>query len=126
MDGTQVLLGKRSGSHGRDTWSFPGGHLEFGESPLTCAARELLEETGLTADHWEVGPYTNDIFEQEGKHYVTLFVLTQYSGGTPEVREPDRCQEWRWFQWNNLPAPLFLPIQNLLKQGFHIESLKEN
>ena len=115
--GTRVLLGKRIGNHGGGCWSFPGGHLEFMESPISCARRELLEETGLTAEHYSPGPYTNDFFNDTGRHYVTLFFLAHYSSGEPQVMEPLKCAEWRWFERSELPSPLFLPIRNLLASG---------
>jgi len=31
-----------------EKWSFPKGHVNEGEAPLTCALREIEEETGLT------------------------------------------------------------------------------
>ncbi len=34
-------------------WELPAGKLDSGELPLTTAQRELEEEAGLTARHWE-------------------------------------------------------------------------
>jgi 8-oxo-dGTP diphosphatase len=47
----KLLLGKRKGSHGAGEYAAPGGHLEHLKSFQSCAAREVLEETGM-----EIGP----------------------------------------------------------------------
>lgn len=117
-DGHSVLLGKRKSGHGSGAWSFPGGHLEFGEEVDACAKRETLEETGALISIVSHGPFTNDVFHGERRHYVTLFVVADYVSGTIDAREPGKCDQWKWFGWENLPQPLFLPIQNLLKTGF--------
>jgi 8-oxo-dGTP diphosphatase len=116
--GTKVLLGLRKNAHGRGSWSFPGGHLEFGEQVDVCADREVREETGARISVIRSGPFTNDIFAEERRHYVTLFIIADYVSGEIEAREPDKCAGWEWFEWNGLPRPLFLPIENLLKTGF--------
>lgn len=115
----RVLLGRRLGvTHGAGTWQFPGGHLEAFEDVGRCAAREVAEETGLAIRDPRRGPYTNDIFEADRRHYVTLYVVADAPTGTPDVREPTKCGEWRWFDWDDLPEPLFLPIVNLRRLGF--------
>ncbi|MDA0120026.1 nucleotide triphosphate diphosphatase NUDT15 [Vibrio sp. T11.5] len=113
----RVLLGERIGSHGAHTWATPGGHLELGESIEECAKRETLEETGLSVDSFTKLGFTNDVFEKEGKHYVTLFVVASCSSGEPEVMEPDKCKQWQWFELDQLPEPLFLPLTNLMKES---------
>ncbi|MGD8543480.1 MAG: NUDIX hydrolase [Desulfobacteraceae bacterium] len=116
--GGRVLLGKRRNAHGAGSWQFPGGHLEFGETIAACARREVREETGLQLGPVQLGPYTNDVFTAEGRHYVTLFAIALAPQGEPEVLEPGKCVCWQWFEWSRLPDPLFLPIRNLLAQGF--------
>lgn len=114
----QVLLGQRIGSHGAGTWALPGGHLEFGESIEACAAREVLEETGLQVHDIRHAAYTNDLFEAEGLHYVTLFVQARCDVGEPQVLEPGKCRGWAWYAWGALPQPLFAPLASMQGGGF--------
>ena len=113
-----VLLGHRRGAHGAGTWSPPGGHLEQGESVEDCARRECLEESGVSLGALRQGPYTNDVFAADGRHYVTLWVVAGHGAGEPVVREPEKCDRWEWFSWSALPSPLFLPLENLRAKGF--------
>ena len=114
----KVLLGKRKGAHGSGSWAFPGGHLEFNESIEDCAKREVFEETGMSIKNLRFATITNDLFHQSNKHYVTLFVVCDHEDGNPQVKEPDKCEKWDWFYWNEFPKPIFLSLKNLLQQGF--------
>ena len=109
----KVLFGKRLNSHGQGTWAFPGGHLEFGETIADCARREVAEETGMQITNIRKGPYVEDFFLAENKHYITLIMIADWQAGEPLVLEPAKCEEWRWFKWNELPSPLFRTFENL-------------
>lgn len=122
----KILLGRRLGSHGEGDWSAPGGHLEFGETPQQCAAREVLEETGLILGATTLGPFTNDVFYSEQKHYVTLFVLAHAASGTPQRCEPEKCAGWQWFDPADLPQPLFAPLRSLLAQEGSLTALAKD
>ncbi len=115
----QFLMGRRRGSHGDGNWSIPGGHLEFGESFEQTAKREMMEETGLTIKNICFGAITNDYFENEDKHYVTIWMISDWDTGTEYITEPDKFVEINWYSFDNLPSPLFLPwrrssLHNLL------------
>ena len=52
--GNTWLVGQYRYVHDSYEWEIPEGGADPGESPLECAQRELLEETGITAAEWEL------------------------------------------------------------------------
>ncbi len=46
-------------------------------------------------------------------------MITNWKSGELEVKEPEKCEGWEWIEWDKLPKPLFLPIENLIKEGFN-------
>lgn len=117
--GDQFLFGKRRGSHGEGTWSIPGGHLEKYESPEECAKREAFEETGLCIENARLLTVTNDVFRNDQKHYITLFMITESFTGVPVSIEPDKFTDLQWLGWSDVPENIFLPLENLKKNGIN-------
>jgi 8-oxo-dGTP pyrophosphatase MutT (NUDIX family) len=53
-EGFTWLVGQYRYTHHRYEWEIPEGGCPEGESLLECAQRELIEETGLVAEHYEM------------------------------------------------------------------------
>ncbi len=117
----KVLLGKRKGSHGAGEYAFPGGHLEFGESYLDCARREVREETGIEIKNIKFLHLSN-IKKYGGKHYAHIGLVADWKRGIPIVLEPEKCEIWGWYELGNLPKPLF----EACKQSFLAYKTKQN
>ena len=110
----RVLLLRRQRSHGAGSWCTPGGHLDFGETPEACAIRETEEETGILVARAEFFAITNDIFAEDGKHYITIWMRAESSEGEPAIRDPAEVAAVAWFEPGAMPEPLFLSLSNLL------------
>ena len=118
----RVLLVKRGVEPSLGLWAIPGGTLELGETLQECAAREILEETGVTI---KVGAcvYVFDFFEHDdsGKikfHFVIVDFAGEYLSGEP--KGADDAEEARWLTPHELSK---LPVASntlaaLKKIGF--------
>ncbi|MFA4846241.1 MAG: NUDIX domain-containing protein [Patescibacteria group bacterium] len=117
----KVLLGKRhddpekasSALHGEGHWTMPGGKLDFGDTFLGGAVREMKEETGLDLVNPRVFCVNNE--RVADAHFVTVGVVDESVVGEPQVMEPDEITEWRWFPLDQLPTPLFAPSAKILR-----------
>lgn len=52
------------------------------------------------------------------KHYIDISFLGEVMEGNPEVKEPDKIESWKWYDLNNLPSPIFKPVEIVLKTYF--------
>ncbi|OIK28367.1 NUDIX domain-containing protein [Streptomyces malaysiense] len=105
----RILLGLRhpDAAFAGNTWHFLAGHCER-EAAVSCLVREAQEEAGLLIDPADVelvhvvhvlGPST-------GRPRIQLVFRARSWSGSPEVLEPDRCAEWRWWAPGALPHEL--------------------
>ena len=105
----RILLVKRGVEPSRGLWAIPGGTLNLGETLQQCAAREILEETGITI---KVGNcvYVFDFLERDdsGKikfHFVVVDFAGQYLSGEP--KGADDAEDARWLkpeEFSSLPV----------------------
>lgn len=113
-----ILIGKRLNEIGYGMYALPGGHIEFGESFIETAIREVKEETNLDIENVELIKIINCINKKNNYHYVVP-VLKGYSKDDTLLKnmEPNKCEKWEWYNWNNksiLPSPLFYPVEQII------------
>jgi 8-oxo-dGTP diphosphatase len=100
----KVLLIRRGVAPNKDLWAIPGGGLELGETLQEGAAREILEETGVTIRTKEP-IYTFDFIERDDDnrihfHYVIVDFAADYISG--EAVGADDVKEARWLSNEDL------------------------
>ncbi len=123
FQGDDVLLIRRLQEPNRGLWTFPGGAVELGETTRQCAAREVLEETGLEAEILEVVEVVDAIFRDErdavAYHYGIVDFLARPVAGT--LRPASDALEARWVPVNQASAlPLAPPSDRVLRRAWNL------
>lgn len=123
----RVLLQKRTDNH---CWGYPGGSTELDERVEDATARELFEETGLTANHLELF----GVFSGKELHYVypngdevsnvdIVFLCRDYSGSLR--LDAEESEDLCFFEAGQLPVnlspPIVLPLRTWEKKKLSME-----
>lgn len=102
--GDQVLLLRRFNTGYADgQYSVPAGHLDGGETVFAAARREAEEETGVRIQAEDIA-YSCVMHRRDSEERVDFFVHVHTWQGEPVNTEPEKCDELRWVDINQLPA----------------------
>ena len=91
-DGKVLLIQRAKPPAG--LWSLPGGHVEFGETALAAARRELLEESGVTADLTEFVGFYEIIRENPVLHYAIACYCGRWTSGEASAASDALAAKW--------------------------------
>ena len=81
-----ILLKQYRYGAGRVLWEVPAGTISPGETPLQCAKREIVEETGFKASRWKklASCYTSPGYNTEVIHCFTASQLCESQASLEE------------------------------------------
>lgn len=103
-DKGQCLLGKRKNGYKAGWYGLPGGRFAHNEPLLDAAHREVLEETDLDLDELS---YLGVVREsQEENDFIHFVFLAEVGTAKPKLAEPEKCEGWEWFHFDQLPEKL--------------------
>ena len=104
-DNNEILLVKRSENSRTEpnTWSRPGGEVNFGETVEQAVEREVEEETGIKVKVLRFLEITQIIDKENNKHWIALGFLAKHIEGEPKNLEPEKHDDIKWFPLNQLP-----------------------
>lgn len=106
----RILLSPRPKTPQQNSWQCPGGFMHFNETPQTAARRILQQKLGVSLALENTALHSNNIFKAEQQHTFTLYL----SASCPASLI--KSEKWQWFALEQLPQPLFLPLQILFSQ----------
>ena len=107
-DGKLLMLHrvKKENDVNKDKWIGVGGHVEEGESPEDCIAREIREETGYIADDLGFRGIVTFTY-RDVTEFMYLFTVPEFHDPCNEVIDmdnPPECDEGElcWVTWDEI------------------------
>lgn len=119
-DAGQVLLIRRRKAPRKGEWSLPGGKVEFGESLVEAALREVKEETNLEVEILGLIDIVESIRDASAGSPDNHFVLVDFGARVVSgvARAGSDAADARWFPYEELQTmPVWSEMQRIIAQS---------
>jgi ADP-ribose pyrophosphatase YjhB (NUDIX family) len=97
----------------RGLWTLPAGFVDAGEDPAEAAARECLEETGLTVRVTRVLDVVPGREHERGADFIIVYHAEVVEGILNPADDADAAE---WFTRDQFPALAFRATQIILSR----------
>lgn len=125
IDENKILLARRFNTGYRDgEYSVPAGHLDGNETVIAAGIREAKEEVGVVINAGDLA-FSSVMHRVEGDERVDFFVLVQKWSGEIVNAEPDKCDDLRWTNVNDLPANIIPYVKRAIQNHLNGVSFDE-
>jgi ADP-ribose pyrophosphatase YjhB (NUDIX family) len=104
-------LVRRANEPFRGLWTLPAGFVNGGEDPAEAAARECLEETGLSVHVTGVVDVIAGREHERGADFIIVYLAKIVSGVLAPADDADAVD---WFSHDQLPPLAFKATQKVL------------
>lgn len=118
----KLLLIERKNEPFKGKWALPGGFVDIDEEVEDAAARELQEETGMTAVPLEQMRTFSGVGRDPRGRVITALFMGVLTEGRNKLKAGDDAAKARWFDIEKLPRDLAFDHKQVTR--FAIEKLK--
>lgn len=127
IDNERVLLLRRANTGYQDgNYSLVAGHLDGGETARQCIIREAAEEAGIDLKHEDLEIAHIQHRYNPNREYIDIYIKTDKWQGEIKNLEPEKCEELKWFAFDNLPENIIpevkLSLENIKNKVFYGET----
>ena len=120
-----VLMVQRKNNPDAGLWSYPGGHLNFGEKVFEASKRETFEETGIRILPQRFLTNLDIFIKKRNKivlHYLLVAVSCDYIGGN--IIPNDDASDAKWYEIDYILKGE-LPMSENVTKVLKLELLKK-
>ena len=101
------------------------GHLDGNETIKSCIIREASEEAGIKVNPEDLEVVHTMHKKLPDREYFDIYLRAEKWTGDIANMEPDKCDELKWFEIDNLPNNMIpdvkLALENINKNIYYGE-----
>lgn len=121
-NGKILLLRRYNTGYEDGNYSVVAGHIDGNESALSAMKREALEEAGIHIEEQDLEIVHVMHRKTPERESIDYFLTCKNYTGNIQIMEPDKCDELKFYDLNNLPQNVIPYVKKAIENYQNGES----